>query len=83
MMPTVMTWGRTRVIIFPNDHRPDHVHVQAPDRQAVFFLRCPDGPPQLRESVGYRRAELNEIEGRLSAELTRLCKEWKKIHGDY
>jgi Domain of unknown function (DUF4160) len=82
-MPTILTWGKTRVAIYTTDHRPSHVHVLAPDRRAVFWLRCPGGPPELREALGYRLTELNRIAERLTDALAELCREWERIHGDH
>lgn len=48
-MPTVLRIDGLRVVIYPNDHRPAHVHVIGRRCEALFFLRCPDGPPELRE----------------------------------
>lgn len=49
-MPTVLRLGALRVVIYPNDHRPAHVHVLGAGGEAVFVLNCPDGPPELREA---------------------------------
>lgn len=81
-MPTVARIGGLRVVIWPNDHRPAHVHVIAPAGEAVFKLRCPDGPPELRESCGLRLADLRRIETALAGMLPDLCKKWSEIHGD-
>ncbi|WP_199271807.1 DUF4160 domain-containing protein [Pseudoduganella flava] len=43
-----------RVVIYPNDHRPAHVHVIGPGCEAVFDLHCPEGPPELRETTTSR-----------------------------
>ena len=43
-MPTVWRIGTHRVVIYPNDHRPAHVHVVGRGGEAVFVLHCPDGP---------------------------------------
>ena len=82
-MATVLAWGKTRVVTYSNDHRPSHVHVIAPGKLAVFWLRCPEGPPDLRGSEGDRLAELNEVLARLMATLTDLCKQWERIHGNF
>lgn len=82
-MPTHMRIDGLRVVIWPNDHRPAHVHVKGADGEAIFNLRCPDGPPELRESYGFRLAELNRIEAALGAAIAALCAEWRTIHGDY
>lgn len=82
-MPTVMRIGGLRVVIYPNDHRPPHVHVIGAGSEAVFILGCPDGPPTLRGSHGFTTAELNRIASALQASLAALCSEWELIHGDH
>ncbi len=41
-----MRINNLRVVIWPNDHRPAHVHAKGASSEAVFVLNCPDGPPQ-------------------------------------
>ena len=82
-MPTVCRQKGHRVVIYPQDHRPAHVHVIKDDREAVFQLQCPIGPPTLRENYGFARHELLVIAASLNDCLNRLCGEWSKIHGPY
>jgi hypothetical protein len=82
-MPTVLRIGDLRVVIWPNEHRPAHVHVKGAEGEAVFNLHCPGGPPALRESYGFRLSELNWIKDALTAAITALCAEWSAIHGDH
>lgn len=82
-MPTILRLDSLRVVIYPNDHRPAHVHVIGPDGEAVFFLNCPGGPPELRESFGFRVADVNRMLDELAAVLAQLCNEWSKLHGHY
>jgi hypothetical protein len=81
-MPTVLRIGALRVVIYPNDHRPAHVHVIGHGCEAVFDLHCPNGRPELRENYRFSLRELNRIEAVLSANLAALCREWERIHGD-
>lgn len=81
-MPTILRLGGVRVVIYPNDHRPAHVHLIGGGCEAVFKLHCPDGPPELRENFGFTRKELNQFSATLTAELHSLCNEWEHIH-DY
>lgn len=81
-MPTVLRIGGQRVVIYPNDHRPAHVHVIG-DGEAVFILYCPDGPPELRESYGFNLSDVSRIEAALADHLATLCDEWRSIHGRY
>jgi hypothetical protein len=48
-MPTVLRIGALRVAIYPNDHRPAHVHVIGNGHEAVFNLNQPAGFVALRE----------------------------------
>ncbi len=82
-MPTVLRIGGLRVVIWPNDHRPAHVHVKGADGEAVFNLHCPGGPSALRESYGFGLAHLNRIEDALTAAIDALCAEWRMIHGNH
>jgi hypothetical protein len=82
-MPTVLSIGGLRVVIYPNDHRPAHVHVIGNGCEAVFKLHCPNGVPELRENYGFLRKDLAKIADVLAANLEALCNEWRGIHEDY
>lgn len=61
------------MVIYPNDHRPDHVHVIGADGEAVFVLNCPAGPPELRESHGFSPQAVSRFQDDLAASLATLC----------
>ena len=82
-MPTVLRFDGLRVVIYPNDHRPAHVHVKGAGGEAVFALNCPDGPPTLRESFGFPRPALKSIIAELAHRLRALCGSWEAIHGSH
>jgi len=52
-MPTVDTIDDLRVVIYPNDHRPAHVHIIGHGCEAVCRFNCPEGPPELRENYRF------------------------------
>jgi hypothetical protein len=83
VMPTALRIGGLRVVIYPNDHRPPHVHVQGAGSEAVFLLNGPAGPPTLRGSFGFTTGELNRIRSVLAENLFALCEEWERIHDDH
>jgi hypothetical protein len=56
-VPTVLRLAGLRVAIYPNDHRPAHVHVMGNGLEAVFELNCPDGPASVRENFGFAQRE--------------------------
>ena len=68
-------------MIYPNDHRPAHVHVIGEGFEAVFRLNCYAGPPALRENYGFSARRLSGIRAALTSALSKLCMEWSKIHG--
>lgn len=84
-MPTVLRLDGLRVVVYPADHRPAHVHVIGARGEAVFNPNCPKGPPVLRESYGFDRTQVNRIRGNLAGpdRIVALCEEWSKIHGGY
>jgi len=82
-MPTALRIDGLRVVLYPNDHRPPHVHVLGAGTEAVFILNCPAGPPTLRGNFGFTTGELNRIASALAGSLTALCVEWEHIHDDH
>lgn len=82
-MPTVLKIFGLRVVIYPNDHRPAHVHVIGNGCEAVFNLHCPAGSPELRENYGFARKDLVKIAGALADRQADLCGHWRDIHEDY
>jgi hypothetical protein len=81
-MPTVLCFDGLRVVIYPNDHRPAHVHVIGGGCEAVFDLHCPEGPPELRETYGFSRQDLTRIKIQLAAALAVACNRWSQLHGE-
>jgi uncharacterized protein DUF4160 len=80
-MPTILRIGGLRVAVYPNDHRPAHVHVIGNGCEAVFRLSCPSGPVGLRENYGFSRREVASIGAALQRNIETLCTEWERIHG--
>ena len=80
-MPTIVRIDGLRVVIYPNDHSPEHVHVIGTDREAVFELHCPEGPTTLRESLGFSKRHLHCVMRHLDDVLLELCIAWEEIHG--
>jgi hypothetical protein len=80
-MPTIDVINGLRVVIYPNDHRPAHVHVLGRGCEAVFRLHCPTGPPELRENLSFSRSELAQIKTALCQKLGAACNAWSTIHG--
>lgn len=82
-MPLVLTIFGLRVVVYPNDHRPAHVHVMGRGCEAVFKLHCPRGPVELRVNFGFSRKDLSKLCVELSANVQVLCQAWGAIHGNF
>ena len=80
-MPTVHRFHGLRVVIYPNDHRPPHVHVMGKGCEAVFKLNGPHGPPELRENYGFAARDWAMIAAEIGANLQHLQTQWSTIHG--
>ncbi len=70
-----------RVVIYPNDRRPAHVHVIGADAEALFVLGCPAGRVRLRENYRFARREPTITEKKLAEHSDELCQAWEEIHG--
>jgi hypothetical protein len=68
-------------VIYPNDHRPAHVHVIGKGCEGVFDLNCPAGPVELRENYRFSRREIKQIVAVLVDHLEELGRAWEGIHG--
>jgi hypothetical protein len=80
-VPTVFRFNGLRVTIYPNDHRPAHVHVIGAENEAVFNLNCPNGPVEVRENYGFSSSDIKGIKTVLTENLEILCHSWEVIHG--
>jgi hypothetical protein len=82
-MPTILRQAGFRFVIYPADHRPAHVHAIGRGGEAVFNLRCPHGPPELREVYGFSRSDVVAARTIVSRHLTAICEAWEALHGPY
>lgn len=69
------------MVVYPNDHRPPHVHVIGTQEHARFELLCDLGRVRLLSNVGFRLAQLRQLEVYLLRHLGHLCNEWERLHG--
>jgi hypothetical protein len=81
-MPTVLRIGALRVAIYPNDHRPAHVHVIGRGHEAVFTLNGPAGTVAIRENYGFSARDLARIQDVLAENISALASAWERIHGN-
>jgi hypothetical protein len=80
-MPTVLRIGALRIDIYPNDHRPAHVHVIGQGHEAVFVLNIPLGSVSPRENYGFARRDLTAIARALGPNPGFLMRAWEEMHG--
>ena len=80
-MPTVLRIGAWRVAVYPNDHRPAHVHVIGQGHEAVFTLNDPAGSVSIGENYGFPARDVIRIQGAREENLAVLLRAWEGIHG--
>lgn len=76
-MPTVMRIDGLRVVIYPNDHPPAHVHVLGPGWVVVINLIT----PQVRETIGCTEHEARRVLRVVASRRAALMDAWGRIHG--
>jgi len=79
-MVTVFRAYGLRVVIFPDDHLPAHVHVFG-DGQAKIDLLGAGGLPALIWAEGMTRTEVRDAMRIVKAQQTLLLARWESIHG--
>lgn len=77
-VPTVLGIGGLRVVIYPADHTPAHVHVIGDGCEALFLI---GDPVMLRENYGFPVRTLTRIKVELEAHRDPLLEAWRRIHG--
>ena len=76
-MPTILRVDGLRVVIYPNDHSPAHVHVIGPGWVVVVTLAGPD----VREAVGCKEADVRRAIDLVADHQAALMEAWKSYHG--
>jgi hypothetical protein len=80
-VPSVLRFDGLRLVVYPNDHEPAHVHVIGRGCEALFNLNCPAGPVELRVNYTFSRRELGAVLPELGSHIATLCSAWEAIHG--
>lgn len=76
-MPTVLRIEGLRVVIYPNDHPPAHVHVIGPGWVVVINLLG----PEVREAIGCNEPETRRVLRLIAGHQTALMEAWRQYHG--
>ena len=76
-MPTVLRIGGLRVVIYPNDHPPAHVHVLGPGWVVVVNLIG----PTIREVINCSKREARRTLQLIADRQTELMDAWRRFHG--
>lgn len=80
-MVTILRIHGLRVVIFPNDHPPAHVHLIGSDGEAKVDLQGPGEQPVLVWADRLSRADLRRGMRTIGQHRDLLLQRWKDIHG--
>jgi hypothetical protein len=72
MSPTLYKFGNARVVMYPKDHKPPHVHVISPEGEAKFDI-------QTFECLfvrGFSKKDIRRMKEFLSARKKNLMEAW-------
>ena len=76
MAPTVLRTRNMRVVVYPSDHQPPHVHVIGPEAEAKFRiedLHC-------FYCRGFTRRHIEELRAFLEPRKDQLKEAWETYH---
>jgi Domain of unknown function (DUF4160) len=76
-MATVLRIGGLRVVIYPNDHPPAHVHVLGPGWLVVINLIG----PKVREVVNCSERGARRVLQLIEDHQAELMDAWRRFHG--
>lgn len=78
-MPCILYFGGFRIVIYPNDHLPPHVHVMGTNWEIKLSL---GSPPQLLGVKGSpTKGDLRKALTVVSEQTDELMNAWRNIHG--
>ena len=80
-MPTIFRVGGLRIVIFPNDHRPAHVHVIGADGEARIAIGSATRRPALLENDRLSRRSIALALVAIDENHQLLQSKWDEIHG--
>jgi hypothetical protein len=75
-MPTVLRINGWRVVIYPNDHPPAHVHVLGPGWVVVINLL----QLEVREVIRCGEQQANQVLQRVAEHRMALMEAWRRFH---
>jgi hypothetical protein len=82
-MPTVFAVGAYRIVVYPNDHQPPHVHAVGPGGEARFALGRRPADVRLMDAAStIPRAAMRAITAEVIDRHPECLAKWRKIHGD-
>ena len=76
-MPTVLRVDGLRIVIYPNDHPPAHVHVHGPGWVVVINIV----EPEIRETIGCDEREARRVLRLVADHQAALLDAWRRFHG--
>ncbi len=71
-MPVILRYKNIRIIIYPMDHSPPHVHVLAPDCEAKFYIE----PVECYYCRGFKEKFIKEMTEYLETKKELLMEAW-------
>lgn len=80
-MPTLLRLGNLRVVIYPNDHDPPHVHLIGPDCHAKIRLGTAKTRPSLISNDGVSAHQLGRALLAIDEQCALLRKAWRELNG--
>ena len=80
-MPTVLRLGGLRVVIYPNDHEPPHVHLVGPDCHAKIRLGTDRRKPSIISNDGVPMRLLGRALLTVDVERAVLRRAWRLRNG--
>lgn len=83
-MPTVLRLDGFRVVIYPNDHLPSHIHVLKGSGEVRIDLGSEEIAPQLMSVLGdIRDKDVVSALYLVKEHQAELLAKWREIHGSH
>jgi hypothetical protein len=82
-MPTIINVNGFRIIIWPADHEPPHVHIFKGKGEAKIAIGKGDEMPRLITIHDLTKQEIRQAWGLVAENQKVLLTAWRNIHGNF
>ena len=77
-MPIILITKNLKIYIYPNDHKPPHIHVVGPDCEAKISIKT----LECFSNYGFSKKDIKRITAFIEENIDLIKDAWEEYHGE-